>query len=339
MPSRARAIPIDFQPCPLPRKPKRTASAEEWSEYRAKAKAASLTVRGASRLRALRSALDRDQIARTLLMGVDGGYTNRTILRNLPERTTLIGRIRKDASLCKPPTPVDPASATSRGRKRSYGDPLPTPDALRQDPSIPWQTVSAVISGHPMQIDVKVIGPVRWRNGAGPMDLQLIIIRPICYRRLPGAKPLYRDPGYLIATDPNLDVATIVQAYLWRWEIEVNFHDEKTLLGAGEAQVRTEPAVRNAPAMTVAAFAYLLLADQRRSASADRPPKPLWRRPSSTGNERLSTSDMLRAFRCEAWGQALGVENISDFAATLAALTTAEKFKKSVSSAVIYAMN
>jgi hypothetical protein len=28
-------------------------------------------------------------------------------------------------------------------------------------------------------------------------------------------------------------------AYLWRWEIEVNFREEKTLIGCGQSQVRT----------------------------------------------------------------------------------------------------
>jgi hypothetical protein len=30
---------------------------------------------------------------------------------------------------------------------------------------------------------------------------------------------------------------------LWRWEVEVNFRDEKTLLGFGQSQVRSDPAV------------------------------------------------------------------------------------------------
>lgn len=38
---------------------------------------------------------------------------------------------------------------------------------------------------------------------------------------------------------------------LWRWGIEVNFRDEKTLLGTGEAQVRTAAFNRIQAAVTV----------------------------------------------------------------------------------------
>ena len=42
--------------------------------------------------------------------------------------------------------------------------------------------------------------------------------------------------------------------------LRVNFREEKTLLGAGQAQVRTPDSVAGAPALTVASYAMLLLA-------------------------------------------------------------------------------
>lgn len=50
----------------------------------------------------------------------------------------------------------------------------------------------------------------------------------------------------------------MLQAYVWRWDIEVNFRDKKTFLGAGQAQVRRENSVENVPALAVAAYAMLL---------------------------------------------------------------------------------
>ena len=35
-----------------------------------------------------------------------------------------------------------------------------------------------------------------------------------------GAKLLYRAPAYLIYTDPNLSIETLVQVYLWPGELE-----------------------------------------------------------------------------------------------------------------------
>ena len=56
----------------------------------------------------LRQALDQDDGGkeRTLLMAFDGGYTNSTVLKNIPPHTTCIGRIRKDAQLYFPPDPA-----------------------------------------------------------------------------------------------------------------------------------------------------------------------------------------------------------------------------------------
>jgi hypothetical protein len=36
---------------------------------------------------------------RQLLLSVDSSYTNETVLKKLPEKVTLIGRIRKDVTL------------------------------------------------------------------------------------------------------------------------------------------------------------------------------------------------------------------------------------------------
>lgn len=40
---------------------------------------------------------------------------------------------------------------------------------------------------------------------------------------------LYLNPAYILCTDHTLDVRQILQAYLWRWEIEVSFRDQKSL--------------------------------------------------------------------------------------------------------------
>ncbi len=46
----------------------------------------------------------RRQVAkRKIVCSVDGGFTNQTVFRNIPEDTILIGRIRKDAKLFSQP--------------------------------------------------------------------------------------------------------------------------------------------------------------------------------------------------------------------------------------------
>lgn len=309
---RARSIPVAWVHCPTPAKPKRKAPPEEWAQHRRAAEEARLPKRGAEQLHILRAGLDADgAAARLLVASVDGGYTNKAVLADLPPRTVLVGRIRKDAKLHAPPSA---SPEVCRGRRRQYGDVLPTPEQARQSADVPWQTVRAFAAGKFHDFKVKIIGPVRWR-AAGPRDLQLMIVSPLAYRLNSGSRTLYREPAYLICTDPAMDPQQILQAFLWRWEIEVNHREEKTLLGTGQAQVRKPQAVAAVPAFQVAAYACLLLAIHRahgRPGSAALP-QPKWQPPDKTA--RLSTQKAIALLRAQTWGAA--ITNFSGFAPAL----------------------
>jgi hypothetical protein len=239
---------------------------------------------------------------------VDGSYTNKKMLRNLPENTTLIGRIRKDAKLSAKPEEQKP-----KGRKKFYGDDLPTPEQVRQDPDIPWIAVTARAGGKLRKFEVKTLGPIRWR-AAGEMDLRLVVIRPIGYSLRKGARRLYTRPAYLICTDPYLSLEDILQEYVWRWDIEVNHRDEKTILGVGQAQVRNENSVQNIPATAVAAFAMLHLAAIKAFGQGGKPTaiaEPKWRKPSK--KRRPSTQDLINELRRELWTKAIRPEVLDHF--------------------------
>jgi len=128
----------------------------------------------------------------------------------------------------------------------------------------------------------------------------IVIIRPIGYRPRKGARVLYREPAYLICSDTQLSLEQLVQAYLWRWEIEVNIRDEKTVMGVGEAQVRTSAAVNGAPAFVVASYAFLLLAAHSIKATSNCLPSPKWYPLKSA--DRCSTQKILSLFRSQYWG-------------------------------------
>ena len=136
---------------------------------------------------------------------------------------------------------------------------MPTPEQTRKDPEVPWIKVQARASGKTREFEVKTVAPVRWR-AAGEMDLRVVVIRPVGYRRRKGARKVYTQPAYLICTDVDLPLEDILQEYIWRWDIEVNHRDEKTVVGVGQAQVRNENSVKDIPATAVAAFAMLHLA-------------------------------------------------------------------------------
>jgi len=329
---RARGVPIDLVHAPSPPKPRKKASSQEWDDYRQQQRLSKVSAVGASRLKELRRRLDADPQGRErrLILSVDGGFTNRTVFRDLPENTVMIGRIRKDARLFLPPEAPD---QPRRGRPRWFGTPLPTPEQIRQDDSLPWSTVEAFGAGKRHQFEVKTLSAVRWL-GTGSRDVRLVVVRPLAYRPRKGAALLYRDPVYLLCTDPQLPLDKLLQAYLWRWEIELNFREEKTLLGVGEAQVRKAESVEAVPALITAAYAFLLLAGRTAANDSRLLPLPKWRQ--TEPGERCTTPRLMGLFRSQLWGKAMGV-NLRHFEDVKQNKAMPVLFDNALSSAVCYA--
>lgn len=333
-PSRARAIPIGFHHCPSPRKPGKRGTDEQWKEYWKLREQTKISTRGTEKIWALRGNLDAlpGGKERELIVTVDGSYANDAVLRHLPPRTTLIGRIRRDAKLNALP---DPEPAVRRGRARVYGADLPTPEELRQGDELEWREVKAWAAGRIRSFSVKTLDRVRWRKAGGKQDLRLVIIKPLAYARDVTGNLLYRKPAYLICTNPDLPLEEIIQYYVWRWEIEVNFRDEKSLLGVGQAQVRTKKSVEAVPSFIVAAYAFFLLAVHKTFGRQAPLPRPRWRKRSSAA--RIPTLQALNMLRADLWGKALGLRNKTDFVQRPAAIQRADQFRNALPSAVLYA--
>jgi len=323
----ARGIPINFIQAPSPVKPRQDASSQAWEIYRQQQKAYKITSVGAKALQALRSTSE-GYASKDIICAIDGGFTNRSLFRNIPEKVTLIGRIRKDAKLFSVPP-----EKTGRGRQRWYGEPLPTPEQVRQNDSIPWETVEAFAVDQRQTFQVKRLLNVRW-TPSGSRTVQVLALRPLAYRPYKGSRVCYREPAYLVCTDQNMSAERILQAYLWRWEIELNFRDEKTLLGVGEAQVRKEKSTQNVPAFIVAAYAFLLLAGTTGQGQGKMLPRPKWQL--NTTALRSTTQQMISLFRSQLWGQAID-GNLRRFASNPTSHTNPLFFENTLSSAVCYA--
>ncbi len=306
----ARAIPIAFDLAPPVKKPKKKkalkanadakhahseAIDEEWKRYYQLRRQQGLSAQGAELIQQIRSRLDAitGYAERILWTVVDASYCNRTVLSRLPARTILIGRTRKDIHLSAPPQPQ-----SGRGRRRIYGQDLGTPDQMRKDDTLPWQRTSIFAAGRSHQLRYKSIGPVLWRRGAQRQPLLLIIVAPLAYHA--HGHRLYRDPAYLLVTDPQADPAKVLQAYFYRWEIEADQKEEKDLLGVGHAQVWSKQAVSHQPALHVASYAMLLLAaiqcfGQNSAARLSRLPHWRLRKPPT----RLSAGHLIAILRSE----------------------------------------
>ena len=313
----ARVIPIAFDLAPPVQKPKKKkttaktqasgknsgpdksaeeqAIKEEWKQYRQKQRTEGLSAQGAALIAQIRSRLDQMTgcVHRILWTVTDASYCNRTVIPRLPGRTVLIGRSRKDIHLS-----ALPEAQSGRGRRRHYGKDLGTPEQMRKDDSIPWQNTSIFAAGRSHQLRFKSIGPVLWRRGAQRLPLRLIIIAPLAYHA--HGHRLYRDPAYLLVTDPAADATQVLQAYFYRWEIEADQKEEKDLLGVGQAQVWSEQAVSHQPAFHVASYAMLLLAAVQSfglNAIPDLSRLPLWRKHKPPS--RLSAAQLIGLLRAD----------------------------------------
>ena len=331
-----RLAPVAFRHTPTPPKPNHKATDAVRAQYQRDAKSSRLSLRGAQQMMELRQSLDQDPGGkqRTLLLAFDGGYTNSTVLKRIPLHTVCIGRIRKDAKLHLTP---DPALMKACGRRLRYGKAAPTPEQLRTDETQPWQTMDFSHSGIHHGLRYKRLSNLMWRAAGVQQLLQLIVIAPLAYRLRKGSKLLYRDPAFLICTDPALNPREIIEAYFQRWDIEVNFRDEKTLLGVGQAQVRAKASVESAPALTVASYGILLAAGQLAFGNAKEGllPQPKWA--ARSNGPRTSTQQLLHQLRAEVWARGLGVDSFSGFASCLPTDSKPEKCSFPLASAVCYA--
>lgn len=291
----ARALPVRFDFAPPANKPMKHASAEAWDHYKEEQKKHTLSLAGVEAITSLRASLDQrpETRHRQLIVSGDGSYTNRNVIQRLPERTTYIGRVRKDAKLHYP---VPPQSGKPWGRPRRYGPAAPTPEQILKGDSIPVVKVRCFAAGQFREIPVKALRPVYWRQAGVAVPVQIVVIKPLGYRLRNGSKLLYRQPAFLVCTDPELDLNILVQAYINRWEIECNHRDEKSLLGVAQGQVWNPNSVRRLPPLQVAGYSLLLLASILSSGfqrTEEYLPLPKWRRKSI----RPSLLDLLALLR------------------------------------------
>jgi len=293
-----RAIPIYFKEAAPAKKPKKNASDEVKEQYENERKNKRISVQGHQAALNIRKMVDKlpHGNKRLLFISVDGSFCNRNFLRDLPEGIISIARARKDLKLFKPA--INP-SHKGKGRKRIYGERLPTPEEFRKDDSFPWQTTQIFAAGKYHELRYKTIAPVLWKKGTASKPCRLIIIAPLRYRISSNSKLLYKKPAYILVNDITTPVEQILQFYFLRWDIEVNHRDEKSLLGVGDAQMRAPKSVERNPQFAVAIYSLLVLSSitaYGHERTEDYLPLPKWRKPTK---RRPSTLDILSQFRRE----------------------------------------
>lgn len=248
----ARGVPVRFTEVPAIKKPGKRASAEDWLNYRELKKKKNLSTCFVEEMHDLRQAFDEAGVYNKTLISVgDGSFCNRTTFSADVHRNKLLVRCRKDASLCRP-APVN--------SRRFYGKNKFTPEKIRQDEHIPWQTTRIFHGGRWRTVRYKEVKPILWQRSARRKMLRLIVVAPTPYRTTKKGKLYYRQPSYMLTTELDALAVLLIQMYFDRWEIEVNHREEKDTLGIGQAQVRSKKSVPRQPAFAVAVYSMLLLA-------------------------------------------------------------------------------
>jgi hypothetical protein len=285
-----RALPIRFQEVSRVKRPGKKAGQEEQKQYKAAVKVKNLSHSFVQMGKQLREELDlaggRDKI---LVLTADGSFCNRTCFGDVPDRSVLLARARKDAKLCFR-APVH--------TRRFFALEKFTPEQVRKDESRAWKTTKIFYGGKRRKIRYKELGDVYWQRGAARRPLRLFVLAPTPYRKSKSRMLYYRDPAYLLTTDLHSSPKQLLQIYFDRWQIEVNHREEKDTLGIGQAQLWNVTSVPKQPVLAVAAYSALLLASlqafgaERGNAYAE---LPKWRRKA----RRPSCLDLITLLRKE----------------------------------------
>jgi hypothetical protein len=247
-----RALPIRFQEVSRIKRPGKKATEEMQQQYKEAVKQKNLSRSFVDMGKQLRQELDdaggQDKV---LVLTGDGSFCNRTCFGDIPERSILLARARKDAKLCL---------RAAEDSRRFYAVEKFTPEQVRKDESRTYKATKLFYGGKRRKVRYKEIAKVYWQHGAKKLPLRLIVIAPTPYRKKKSKKLYYRDPAYLLTSDLRSSLKQLLQIYFDRWQIEVNHREEKDTLGVGQAQLRNITSVPKQPVLAVAAYSALLLA-------------------------------------------------------------------------------
>jgi hypothetical protein len=248
----ARALPIRFEEVSRVKRPGKNATPEAKRACQEAHKRLNLSRRFVAAGFELRGALDQaGGRSKTLVLTGDGSFCNQTCFSEIPERSVLLVRARKDASLCFP---------ADDGSRRVYAIEKFTPEQVRQDEGRAWRTAKIFYGGKRRKLRYKEVSGVLWQGGARRRPLRLIVVAPTPYRKAQSMRLYYRQPAYLLTTDLASSSKQLLQIYFDRWQIEVNHREEKDTLGVGQAQLWNATSVPKQPVLAVAAYSALLLA-------------------------------------------------------------------------------
>jgi hypothetical protein len=169
----------------------------------------------------------------------DGAYATKTLLVDLDERVTFVGRLRGDAAVYDPCVPA--SKPGKRGPKAKKGRRLPSPKeaAAKAD-----RKRSGAGEWLWQEVEVTVYGCRRWLKA-----LAYEVVWPTVLGLRPIRVVVVRDPegrmkdAYLFTTNTKARVGWVITQFAWRWSIEVLFRGSKQVMDIEAPQHRSQASV------------------------------------------------------------------------------------------------
>ena len=218
---------------------------------------------------------------RQFIFVTDAGYA--TLLGQLPNQTTIVSRIRKDAKLFDLPV----ITPHKRGPHPKKGKRLPSP--AQKAESATWEPVDVVIYGTPLTLSVCSYVAL-WYQVCKDQPIRIVIVRD--------PKGKYKDQ-FFFTQDLHMPLADVLEIIASRWPVETAHRELKQYLGMEQPQARLEQAVtRQAPfAMLLLSLVKLWYLTEGYLVDSFRDVKDPW----YIHKNGLPLSDILRLLRCSYW--------------------------------------
>jgi hypothetical protein len=162
---------------------------------------------------------------RFILVG-DGAYASKTLLEDLDERVTFVGRMRGDAAVYDPAVPA--SKPGRRGPKAKKGPRLPSPKQAAAKASRSrspfaawlWKAVEVFVYGRRRELQA-VSYVALWPHVRGRHPVRVVVVRDPEGRL---------DDAYLFSTDVEAKLDWVITQFAWRWAIEVLFRASKQVM-------------------------------------------------------------------------------------------------------------
>jgi hypothetical protein len=220
-------------------------------------------------------------------VGADGQYATREMVQGLPQGSSLVSRIRRDAAIYALPPKRRPPG--KRGRPPLKGKRLPTPRQIAARRTKGWKTITVRRQGKEIQRQVLGITCL-WYHVCRGVPIRLVIVRDPSGRE---------QDDFFFCTDATVPDAEIVQRYYDRWGVEECILEAKQQMGFETTRGWCSTTVhRQAP---LAMILVTLVKAWFARCAAQEPslmPHPTPWNPSKT---RASFLDMLAALRRVLW--------------------------------------